>query len=143
MCIRDRIYTYEWKEGDKTGIRIKRSDKDLVVYLYYLTDPGWIMAGLYNDYVRNPKAASIRNDNGAGYNEVTFEKAIDGFEALYVREAPLWFCGFRARNNKGEAEFHVSMPRLVPEIPALAKYRWKVIKFRDSEETLQQRMAFL
>ena len=135
----DEQYVYEWETGSKSGLRIKRVNEDLVALLYYDTDPSWIMASLYSDYLVTPKSFHAVTNPNSNVVELVLNKPVEGFEAVYVSQNPLWFHGFRAQGS--EARF--SKPETRNEIPKEIRARRLKIDFRDSDETLQRHMIFL
>jgi len=56
----DDHYIYEWKLGSREGIRIARDNDQLLQYIYYLTDPSWIMAGMYFEHTQFPETTVKR-----------------------------------------------------------------------------------
>jgi hypothetical protein len=139
----DDKYVYEWKVGEKAGIRIKRSNEDLVQYVYFATDPSWIMAGLYAEYLQKRSPAHVTHRPLESFDEIEFEKPPAGFEAVYVSQSPLWFDGFRARNGAELIELRFSKPAHESEIPKAIMDRKLKIEFRDSNDTLGNLMVFL
>lgn len=135
----DDEYVYEWKTGEKNGIRIKRVNEELVGFLYYETDPSWIMASLYADYLQSPGSFRVSQTPDGKAEEFALKKPVEGFEAVYATRSPLWFYGFRSQ--AGEIRF--SGPEDGKEIPAAVLARRSKIVFKESEETLQQHMVFL
>ena len=94
----NRAGVFEWEKGKKTGIKIKRNDDELVAYIYYLTDPSWIMAAFYYEYLASPKEFTVVPDKNNKWMELRLKTPRDGFEAIYVSEKPLWFYGLRFQN---------------------------------------------
>jgi len=140
----DDQYVYEWKTGSNSGSRIKRNNGDLVDYLYYATDPSWIMASVYGEYLRSPTSAHVIRSLDPISDEIVFDKPMGGvFEAVYASRDPLWFYGFRGRIAGKLAEFRVSKPQEVREIPAKILARRLKINFRDAYFTLRSQMDFL
>jgi hypothetical protein len=135
----DDNYIYEWVTGSKRGLRIKRVNEDLVALLYYYTDPSWIMASLYYEYLQAPKTFHVVPNPESKVDEIVFNKPMEGFEALYVSHNPLWFHGFRAHGD----EVRFSRPQEEKEIPKAIRERREKIEFTDSNESLQRHMVFL
>ena len=140
----DDQYVYEWKTGSNSGSRIKRNNGDLVDYLYYATDPSWIMASVYGEYLRSPTSAHVVRSLDPISDEIVFDKPMGGvFEAVYASRDPLWFYGFRGRIAGKLTEFRVSKPQEVREIPARILARRLKINFRDAYFALRSQMDFL
>jgi hypothetical protein len=136
---------FEWETGKTNGIKIKRSNEDLVNYLFYLTDPSWIMASIYYTYLTSPNEFTVVPDKKKKWTELRFKTPKEGFEAIYVSEKPLWFHGFRLKrpDTKRTAEITISEPQEMKELPAELARRLKGMTFEDSDLTLQRHMTFL
>ncbi len=136
---------FEWETGKTNGIKIKRSNQDLVNYLFYLTDPSWIMASLYYTYLTSPNEFIVVPDKKKKWMELRLKSPKEGFEAIYVSTKPLWFYGLRLKNpeTKRTAEITVSEPQEMKELPAELARQLKGVRFEDSNLTLQRHMSFL
>lgn len=136
----DDQYVYEWKTGSTSGLRLKRVNEDLVALLYYDTDPSWLMADLYFDYLSNPQSFRVaQNSADPGILELVLKEPREGFEAVYISLKPLWFHGFRAHGN--EARF--SKPEALSEIPPAIRERRLQVTFQDSNWALTRHLDFL
>jgi hypothetical protein len=131
-------------QAQQEGIRTKRDNEELISYLYYLTDPSWIMAGFYSDYMAHP-AAFTCVDHGGGQSDFYLKQPAYGFVAFFASEKPLWFLGLRCKDEKTGvvSEFQISEPEEAKEIPALIKDEVKTIHFEDSTLSLDRLMTFL
>ena len=134
---------YEWKYGAAEGLKIRRNNEHLVSYLYYLTDPSWMMADMYREYLDNPDATIVRKNLQMERTEIEFKEPIYGFEAVYVSGDPLWFLGFRVVHDGKTQEFLVSEPILMQKIPESIRKRRSEIRFKESDKTLERHMVFL
>ena len=136
---------FEWEKGKTNGIRIKRSNNDLVAYVYYLTDPSWIIASLYYEYLTSPNEFTVVPNKKKKWTELQLKTPRDGFEAIYVSEKPLWFYGLRLKNpqTKRAEEITISEPKEMKELPEELARQLKGVKFEDSNLTLQRHMTFL
>ena len=137
---------FEWERGKMDGMKIKRSNEDLVAYLYYLTDPSWVMAALYHEYLTEPNRFTVVSGRKKGIWELRFKKPRDGFRAIYVIKKPLWFyglSGIRPNGNGETVEAIISEPTEVKGLPESAEKQFKAIKFQDSELSLHRHMLFL
>ncbi len=138
-------YVYEWKNGEKTGIKIKKSEKDLVDYILYITDPSYIMASLYNGYSRNRDNYNVLEKKAEAWKELALKEPLYGFEAVFVSERPLWFHGFRVAYPQSNitSSMYVSKPIEYKAIPEELVKAMTKIKFTDSELTLRRHMVYL
>jgi hypothetical protein len=136
---------FEWETGKTNGIKLKRSDEDLVSYLFYLTDPSWIMASLYYTYLTSSNEFTVVPNKKKKWTELRLKTPKEGFEAIYVSEKPLWFYGFRLKNieSKRTAEITISEPKEMKELPEDLARQIKGVKFEDSNLSLQRHMTFL
>lgn len=136
---------YEWETGKTNGIKIRRSNQDLVNYLFYLTDPSWIMASLYYTYLTSPNEFTVVPHKKKKWIELRLKSPKEGFEAIYVSEKPLWFYGLRFKDpeTKRTAEITISEPQEMKELPAELARQLKGVTFEDSNLTLQRHMTFL
>ena len=137
---------FEWEHGKRDGIKIKRSVEDLVAYIYYLTDPSWVMAAIYHEYLSEPKKFTVIPSKKEGLWELRLKMPRDGFRAIYVVKKPLWFYGLSMNKpgaSGGTAEMVISEPREVKGLPEGFKRQFKEIKFQDSALTLHRHMVFL
>jgi hypothetical protein len=136
---------FEWERWKKTGIKIKRNNEDLVAYLYYLTDPSWVMASLYYEFLTSPNEFRVVPNRNKKWMELRLKRQGMGFEAIYVSQKPLWFYGLRFKNPKtGRAgEMTISEPKEINELPDELTQQLKGVKFEDSILTLQRHMTFL
>ena len=75
---------FEWEEGKRDGIKIKRSNRDLAAYLEYLTDPAGIVSSLYGEFLASPDRFAIVSNNAKKWMELRPKTANGPFEALYV-----------------------------------------------------------
>ena len=139
----DEDFVYEWRSGLKEGIRFPRNNEDLVMYVFYLTDPSWIMAGLYFQYFEEPSTALVESVPLQRYTKLTFQKPISGFESLFISERPFWFHGFDFSLEQDKASFRVSKPEKIGSIPDEVETRRNEISFKDSDLTLQRHLSFL
>lgn len=141
----NRDGVFEWEKGKTNGIRIKRSNEDLVTYMYYLTDPSWIMASLYYTYLTSPDQFTVVPNKKKKWTGLRLKTPKEGFEAIYVSENPLWFYGMRFKNpeTKRTAEITVSEPKEMQELPEELAQQLKGVKFEDSDLTLKRHMTFL
>jgi hypothetical protein len=135
----DGQYVYEWLTGAASGIRIKRVNTDIVAFLYYETDPSWIMASLYFGYLKTPDSFQVKKTSATGVFEFVLKKPIEGFESVSASQKPLWFYGFKANGTV----LKFSAPTRLNQIPLSVSERRKTIVFADSEETLAVHMVFL
>jgi hypothetical protein len=135
---------FEWKTGEKTGIKIKRDNKEIIGYLFYLLDPAGFNSGLYSEYLTKPSAFNVVPGKGGKWKEFQLKDPEDGFEAVYVTEKPLWYHGFRAKKQDGSTlEFLISDPEQIQKIPDAVKAGPKKIHFEDSTLTLSRHMEYL
>jgi hypothetical protein len=135
----DDQFVYEWQTDSNSGIRIKRANEDIVAFLYYSTDPSWIMAGLYFEYLKTPDSFQVRKTSDPGVCEFVLKVPIEGFESVFAVQQPLWFYGFKAAGSV----FRFSAPSSQPQIPSNICGRRRGIVFADSEQTLAAHMVFL
>ncbi len=137
---------YEWKAGGKTGLKIKRDDKEIIAYIWYLLDPAGVNTGLYGDYLSAPSTFDVLPGKGGvstKWKEFRPKNPQDGFEAVYVTEKPLWYHGFRVKRPDGvSVEVINSDPEAIKDIPAVVKARMKGVKFEDSPLTLRRHLQF-
>lgn len=138
-------YIYEWKTGEKAGIKIKKNEKDLVDYILYITDPSYIMTSLYNGFSRNPEKYDVIEKKEENWKELSLKEPLYGFEAIYVNEEPLWFHGFRVTNpqSKNTSSVFYDKPSEYKKIPGELMEAMKNIEFTDSELTLRRHMVYL
>jgi hypothetical protein len=143
--VANRNGVFEWQKDQKGGIKVKRNNEDLVAYLYYLTDPSWIMASIYYDYREAPDQFTLLPDKNKSWTQLEFKKPVDGFEAIYVSEKPLWFCGMRVQNPQTgvRQEVFFSKPEETKGPPESFLQEFKKITFENSNLTLRRHMAFL
>lgn len=136
---------FEWKNGKKSGIKIKRNDDDLVAYLYYATDPSWIIASLYYEYLTSPHNFSVVPNKNKKWIELRLKIPRYGFGTIYVSEKPLWFYGMRFTNPETgrRVEVMISEPEEVKVLPPKLSEQLKGMKFEDSALTLKRHMMFL
>jgi hypothetical protein len=136
---------FEWETGKTNGIKIKRSNEDLVNYLFYLTDPSWIMTSLYYTHLTSPNEFTIIPDKKKNWTELRLKTPKEGFEAIYVSEKPLWFHGLRVKDaeTKRTVEMTISEPKEIKKLPAELARQLKGMTFEDSNLTLQRHMTFL
>jgi hypothetical protein len=135
---------FEWKPGEKRGIKIKRDNKEIIDYLWYLVDPAGFNSGLYGDYLTKPSSYNVVPGKGGKWKEFQLKDPHDGFEAVYVTEKPLWYHGFRVKKPDGSTvEFLISDPEQIQKIPDDVKARLKEIHFEDSTLTLGRHIVFL
>ncbi len=139
----DKDYVYVWFTGEKGGMRIKRNDHDLMFYVLYHLDPGWLVAGMYSAFLEDPRNADVTVSEEHQWKEIRFLDRSDAYEVMYVAENPVWFCGWRAKNDANVPEtVIVSKPTSTAEIPKTIRQRRQHIVFTDTETTLKNFMVF-
>jgi hypothetical protein len=131
------------KSVKRPGSELSEATRIWSQYVYFATDPSWIMAGLYAEYLQKRSPAHVTHRPLESFDEIEFEKPPAGFEAVYVSQSPLWFDGFRARNGAELIELRFSKPAHESEIPKAIMDRKLKIEFRDSNDTLGNLMVFL
>lgn len=135
---------FEWEEGKRDGLKIKRSNRDLAAYLEYLTDPAGVVSSLYGQFLASPDRFTIVHNNAKKWMELRPKTPLGPFEALYVSEKPLWFHGLRAKDETGQTkEMMISEPKELQELPEKCAEHFKAIKFEASDLSLKRHMIFL
>ena len=137
---------YEWVVGQQEGTVIKANETDMVDYLFYLTDPSFIMTSLYYHTIYDPTLFEARKDLPDGSREYRLKDPSSGFLAIIVDEDPLWFRGFEAGSRvigKPSTIIRFSKPMPIDGVPEEVLKRTEGIKFIESEETLRRHMIFL
>jgi hypothetical protein len=139
----DEDYVYVWFTGEKNGMRIKRNDHDLIFYVLYYLDPGWLVAGMYSAFLKDPGSADVTVSEGHKWKEIRFLDRSDVYEVIYIAESPVWFCGWRDKNDANVPEtVIVSKPTSTAEIPETIRQRRRHVVFNDTEATLRDFMVF-
>lgn len=136
---------YEWKNGEKSGIRIEKNDTDIIDYILYLTDPALFMTGLFNGYKTDPSKYDIELIDGEPWKRFVLKEPLYGFKSVTVDEDKFWFHGFRMENPKSKTEYVYSFSKpseYKAPLKSLLKDMGK-IKFIDSDRTLRRHMSYL
>ena len=85
-----------WEDGDKTGIKIKKNEKDMVDFIVHLSVPN-ILTELYIHFLENPDGYQVVNQPDQTYKKLILPqemvKATDGIVELYVDENDFWLYG--------------------------------------------------
>ena len=138
-------FIYEWEVGAKTGFRLRKNEKDLVDFILYMTDPSYIMTSLYSAYTRNPDTYNVVEGREGFGKELVLKTPRSGFEALFVKEEPLWFHGFRMANSKRTPAMSVyfAKPAEYNVLPAELLEAMQDIEFSESNQTIRRHMTYL
>ena len=95
---------YIWEDSDKTGIKIKKNEKDMVDFIVYMSVFYNFLGELYIHYLENPDGYQIDNQPGQSYKKFILPqemvKATDGIRELYVDEYDFWLYGYRLINEE-------------------------------------------
>jgi hypothetical protein len=137
---------YEWQSGDREGLITKLTDKDLIDYLIYLTDPSYIMECLYEGSLNEPGSFLPPKEVERGLIERRFKEPVEGFRAVFVSEEPAWLCGFEADGNRQGGKpvrMIVSKPETLKEVPAWVFERLKRVAFTKSDLSIRRHMVYL
>jgi hypothetical protein len=136
---------YEWEAGEKEGLITKLSDKDLIDYLIYLTDPSCIMTCIYHDALYEPGKFLPPKEVERGCIERRLKQPVEGFRAVFVSEQPAWLCGFEVddRADGKPVRIIVSKPESLKEVPAEVFERLKGVKFKKSDLSIRRHMVYL
>ncbi len=134
---------FEWQTGQKNGIKIARKDRDVLDYLLYLIGATGFEMALYDGYLREPDKFKVVPGKGGKWKEFQLKTPMDGFEAVYLTEKPLWFYGLRVRTpERGTVERLISAPEQIEKIPAAVKTRLREIHFADSPLSLARHIVW-
>ena len=135
----------EWEAGWKEGLITKVSDKDLIDYLLYLTDPSCIMTCIYHDALYEPGKFLPPKEVERGLIERRFKVPVEGFRAVFVSEEPAWLCGVECDGPEGgkPVRMIVSKPESVKEVPAKVFERLKGVEFKKSDLSIRRHMVYL
>ena len=135
---------YEWKLGSDEGIVIEASDRDLVNYIAYLTDPSWFMASIYFQVMTHPEDFREPIELGEEIRVYQFKDSKSGSCEILVAEDPLWFAGFTFRDPSSDARITLrfSKPESLEVIPAEVLDRTGRIEFQEANESLDRHMMF-
>ncbi len=137
---------YEWETGRKEGLITKLTDKDLIGYLIYLTDPSFIMTCLYHDALYEPGKFLAAKEVERGLIERRFKEPVNGFRAVFISEEPAWLSGVESdgggRGGK-PVRMIVTKPESLKEVPAGVFERLKGVEFKKSDLSIRRHMVFL
>lgn len=136
---------YEWKNGETSGMRIKKKGKDVVDYILYLTDPALFMTGLFNVYRTDAAKYRVETVSDKPWKRFVLKEPLYGFKSVAVDENSFWFHGFTVEDPESKAEFthSFSKPREYEVIPESLLNDMQKIKFIDSESSLRRHMSYL
>lgn len=136
---------YEWENGKKEGLITKLTDRDLIDYLLYVTDPSWIMTCFYHDVLYEGGKFLPPKNFEHGCKEWRFKEPVSGFRAVFVSEEPAWLYGFEADNPETGKTGRIlfSKPESLKEVPARVFDRLKGIVFKKSNESIRRHMVYL
>ena len=136
---------YEWETGAKEGLITELTDRDLIDYLLYLTDPSYIMTCFYHGALYEPGKFLPPKEVERGLIERRFKEPVEGFRAVFVSEDPAWLCGFESDGPEGgrPVRMIVSKPESLKEVPAEVFERLKGIEFKKSDLSIRRHMVFL
>jgi hypothetical protein len=136
---------FEWETGATEGLLTKLNDNDLIDYLIYLTDPSCIMTCFYHDALYEPGKFLPQKEVERGMIEKRFKKPVEGFQAVFISEAPAWLCGVECGNpENGKTERQIySKPTALKEVPAEVFHRLKGIKFKHSDLSVRRHIVYL
>lgn len=135
---------YEWRTGETLGIVNKVSDKDMIEYLIYLTDPAVFLTQTHRDFLRRPEAFfPPKNDKQKRWTELKYRKPQHGITALFVGQDPVWIYGIELINDGATVDMTFDLPHSVDAIPAELFDRLKGIQFEESTLSLRRHMTYL
>ena len=136
---------YEWETGAKEGLITKLTDRDLIDFLIYLTDPSCIMTCIYHDALYEPGKFLPPKEVERGLIERRLKQPVEGFRAVFVSEQPAWLCGFECGDPEGgkPVRMIVSKPESLKEVPAEVFERLKGVKFKKSDLSIRRHMVYL
>lgn len=136
---------YEWQAGEKEGLITKLTDRDMIDYLIYVTDPSCIMTCFYHIALTEPGKFLPPKEAERGCTEWRFKEPIEGFRAVFVSQEPAWLCGCEAGGQDGgkPGRMIVSKPESLQEVPAGVFERLKGIEFKKSDLSIRRHMVYL
>jgi hypothetical protein len=136
---------YEWMQGDTKGIITKATDRDLIDYLLYLTDPSYIMTCLYHEALQTPGTFLPQKELEGGIVEWRLRTPIEGFQAVLVSQEPAWLCGFEYRNPAtGQVSRLIyTKPKSLNQLPPEVLDRMTGITFEKSDLSIRRHMVYL
>jgi hypothetical protein len=136
---------FEWQDGEKEGLITKLTDRDLIDYLLYLTDPSCIMTCLYHGALYEPGKFLPPKEVNRGLIERRFKEPVEGFRAVFVSEEPAWLGGFEFDGREGgkEVRMIVSKPESLKDVPAGVFERLKGVQFKKSDLSIRRHMVYL
>jgi hypothetical protein len=136
---------YEWRDGEKDGLITNLTNKDLIDYLIYLTDPSCIMTGLYHGAIYEPAKFLSPKEVERGLIERRFKEPVEGFRAVIVSEEPVWLCGFEHDGPECGKPVRIifSKPESLEEVPAGVFERLKGVEFKKSDRSIRRHMDYL
>jgi len=133
---------FEWQTGQKNGIKIARNDKEILGYLLYIIGADLFEGDLYEAYLLAPDTFNVVPGKGGKWKEFQLKNPMDGFEAVYLTEKPLWFYGMRVKTpGTGTVESLISAPEPIEKIPDDLKAQLKAIRFKDSPLSLARHVS--
>jgi len=134
---------FEWQTGQKNGIKIARNDREILGYLLYMIGGTGFEAMMYGAYLQAPDTFNVVPGKGGKWKEFQLKKSMDGFDAVYLTEKPLWFYGMRFKTPEGGTVEHlISAPEQIEKIPDDVKARLKAMHFADSPLSLARHMVW-
>jgi hypothetical protein len=136
---------YEWETGAEDGLITKLTDKDLIDFLIYLTDPSVIMTCIYHGALYEPDKFLPPKEVERGLIERRFKEPVEGFRAVFVSVEPAWLSGFESDGPEGgkPVRMIVSKPKSLKEVPAKVLERLKGIEFKKSDLSIRRHMVYL
>lgn len=137
---------YEWETGAKEGLITTLTDRDLIDFLIYLSDPSFIMTCFYHGALYEPDKFLPPKEVERGLVERRFKQPVEGFRAVFVSEEPAWLCGFESdgdRQGGKPVRMIVSKPESLKEVPAGVFERLKGVEFKKSDLSIRRHMVFL
>ena len=133
---------FEWQTGQKNGIKIARNDKEILAYLLGIIGADLFEGSLYEAYLEAPDTFNVVPGKGGKWKEFQLKNPMDGFEAVYLTEKPLWFYGMRIKTpGTGTVESLISAPEPIEKIPDDLKAQLKAIHFKDSPLSLARHIS--
>jgi hypothetical protein len=136
---------YEWKFGNKEGLITKLTDKDLIKYLIYQTEPFYLMTNFYHDALYEPDKFLPPKEVERGLIERRFkEPVLGGFRAVFVSDEPAWLSGLEFGDPEGGKPVRViySKPESIKEVPARVFEQLKGVKFKKSDRSIRRHMEY-
>jgi hypothetical protein len=136
-----------WKHGSKEGERLLREAGDTLWFTRYALDPGWIMAGIQEQFQEHPELFQVTVKNNVTTAILRKTNVFDsrGREIAFgvsFSENPLWFTRLHVIGDRHIIIEH-DKPEPIDKIPFKDTDIPSEIDFRDSTMMLRHFMPFL